>query len=78
MALALLEDVATEEDQNGEKIVSDMINIDQFKRVFARHRGVLENLNISLVSSLLPAKRRSKKTKEVEKNISSWQRISCW
>ena len=70
MAFALLEDATATELPNGEKIVSDEINIDQFKEVLTKHEGLLENLTISLASWLVPKKQPKKK-----KSKYSWQEM---
>ena len=57
----MLEDATGEMTPEGEMIVSEEINIDQFKQVLSKHEGLLENLTISLASWLVPKKKPPKK-----------------
>ena len=46
MALALMEDATHEPDMKNTS--SDVINIHQFEKALVKHKGILDNLEISL------------------------------
>ena len=77
MALALMEDATGESDLQNTNIFSDGINIHQFKKVLLKHKGILDNLEISL---FLPKMKKRAKLSEnlVKPRHSEGKKVLTW
>ena len=73
MALALMEDATQEPDMKNTS--SAVINIHQFEKALVKHKGILDNLEISL---FMPKVKKRSSTKVVTRQHFNMKGIIIW